>query len=69
MPFHNVLPEGKVLPMTEAWLTDRLDIGQCLKAAKSGLLRIIDRRLLELGPTTWFQGILIRLSLASCTQL
>lgn len=68
MPFYNVLPEGKVLSMTDAWLTDRFDTGQWLKAAKSGLLQIIDR-LLELGSTTWSQGGLMRLSLACCTQL
>lgn len=38
MPFYNVLPEGKVLSMTEAWLTDRFDTGQWIKEAKSGLL-------------------------------
>lgn len=68
MPFHSVLLEGKVLSMIEAWLPDRFDICQWFKTAKSGLLGIIDRRLLELGPT-WSQGMLVRLSLACCTQI
>ena len=54
VPFHNVVPEGKVLSTIQAvpegkvlstiqaWLTNRCDLCQWLKAAKYGLPRAID---------------------------